>query len=124
MKKFYFVLAVGFILLFFLDNAFRVENRSLEMLIHNLVRFFAGFVFLGIWVWYEHKLRFKISMYIILSFIVADDIYDYIRDIDSLRPEVLIHDLFVILWGAMAGFFFVKYLNDKTIAESPKNLDK
>ena len=113
MQKLYLTLVVGFILLFFVDSAFRVEILNLEMFIHNLVRFFAGFVFLGIWGWYEHRLKFKISMYIILSFVIADDIYDYIRDIDSLRPEILLHDLFIVVWGAISGFFFVKYLREE-----------
>lgn len=100
----------GLIVLYFLDSAFKIENMNLEMFTHNLVRFFAGFVFLGIWVWYEHKLKFKIALYLILFFLISDDIFDYIRDVDSMSLEVFIHDFVVVLWGALSGFFFVKHI--------------
>jgi len=103
-------LIIGLILLYFLDAALRVENLNLEMLTHNLVHFFAGFVFLGIWVWYGHRLKLKVSMYIILVLLISDNIFDYIRDIDNLTFEMLIHNLFLVGWGAISGFFYTKYL--------------
>lgn len=108
MKVFYAVLGVGLILLYFLDAAFHIDSLTLEMLTHNLVRFFAGFGILGIWAWHQHKLEVKMSLYIILAFLISDDIFDYFRHIDNLNFEMLIHDVVVLFWGALAGFFFMR----------------
>ncbi len=113
MKLFFGCLFGGLVVLYFIDAALRVDNLNFEMFTHNLVRFFVGFLFLGIWVWYEHKLKFKISLYFILAFLVSDDIYDYIRDINNLSFEMMIHDFFVVIWGALVGLFFVKYFHQK-----------
>lgn len=113
MKTFLSSLFIGLILLYFLDISLRVGSLNLEMFIHNLVRFFTGFVFLGIWVWKKHKLKFKIAMYIILVFLISDDIFDYVRGINNLRLEILIHDFYVVVWGAVSGYFFSKYLHWK-----------
>ena len=115
MKIFSVCLFLGLIALNFIDVALRVENLNLEMFTHNLVRFFVGFLFLGIWVWYKQKLKFKVSLYLVLVILVSDDIYDYIRDINNLSFEMLIHDLYILIWGALSGFFFVKYLYRKTL---------
>lgn len=108
MKKFISSLLVGLILLYLVDIALRVNSLNLEMLIHNLVRFFAGFVILGIWIWDEHKIRLKISLYIILAFLISDDIFDYFRGIDNISVPMFLHDLYIVLWGAISGMFFVK----------------
>ncbi len=116
MKPLLLCIFPGLILLYFLDAALRVENLNLEMLTHNLVRFFTGFLFLGIWVWYEHKLKFKVSMYFILVFLISDDIFDYFRDIDNLSLEMILHDTFVLIWGAVTGYFFIKDVSKIKIA--------
>jgi hypothetical protein len=113
MKKLLVTLIIGLVLLYFLDTAFHIKNLNLEMLTHNLVRFFSGFVFLGIWVWYKHQMKLKISLYIILGFLISDVIFDFIREINNLSFEMLIHDLFIVVWGAISGFFFIKHLHSK-----------
>ncbi len=111
MKLFYAVLGMGVIVFYFVDSAFHIDTFSLEMLTHKLVRFFIGFAILSIWGWYEEKISIKIALYIILAFLVSDDIFDYIRDIDSLSFEMIIHDLLMLAWGAVAGFFFMRRLD-------------
>ena len=106
-------LIIGMIFLYFLDAAFQIDNLNMEMFTHNAVRFVTGFVFLGIWVWSKHKLRFKVAMYFILALLVSDDIVDYIRDINNLNLEMFIHDTFVLLWGAVIGFFHMRNLKRK-----------
>jgi hypothetical protein len=113
MNKFISSLLVGLILLYFVDIALRVHNLNLEMLTHNLVRFFAGFVILGIWVWDEHKIGLKVSLYIILAFLISDDIFDYIRGVDNISVPMFLHDLYIVFWGAISGLFFVKCLEWK-----------
>jgi hypothetical protein len=36
--------------------------------------------------------------------VLADDIWDYVRKIDSLTPEVMLHSIYMLLWGAVMGF--------------------
>lgn len=111
MRIFSTCLLTGLLILYFIDAALSIDNLSIEMLTHNLVRFFSGFVFLGIWNWYRHRLKLKVSLYLILIFLVSDDIYDYIRNIDTLNFEMLLHDLFIVIWGAVSGYFFIKSCN-------------
>ncbi len=115
MKSFLASIIFGLIFFYFLDIALRVDNLTMEMLIHNLIRFFVGFIFIGIWVWYKHALRFKVSLYIILGFLATDALIDYVRNIDNLNFVMYIHDMFMILWGSINGFFSIRYfhLNDK-----------
>ena len=111
MKSVYAVLFIGLIVFYFVDIAFHVDSFSMEMITHNLVRFFAGFGILGIWAWYEQKIEIKIALYIILVFLVSDDIFDYIRDINNFSFEMIIHDLLMLIWGAVAGFLFMRRLD-------------
>ncbi len=111
MKSFYAALFIGFIIFYFLDSAFHIDSFSLEMITHNLVRFFAGFGILGIWGWYEQRIEIKIALYILLVFLVSDDIFDYIRQVNSLSFEMIIHDLLMLIWGAIAGFLFMRRLD-------------
>ncbi len=108
MKLFYVVIGIGLIIFYFIDVAFHIDTFSLEMLAHKLAHFLVGFGVLGIWRWYEHKISIKIALYIILAFLVSDDIFDYIRDINNFSLEMIIHDLLMISWGAVAGFFFMR----------------
>ena len=111
MKIFSVCLLLGLVVLYFIDAALSIDNLNMEMFTHNLVRFFAGFIFLGIWVWYKHKLKFKVSLYIIVAFLVSDEIYDYFRNIDNFNFDMLLHDLVIVIWGAISGFFFSKFIN-------------
>ena len=74
----------------------------------------AGFVFLGIWVWYKHRLKLKVALYFVLALLVSDEIMDYLRDINNLRLETIIHDSFIVLWGALIGFFYMRGLKRKS----------
>jgi len=110
MKTFYACLVIGLVILNFIDAALEIDNLNREMLFHNLLRFSSGFVFLGIWNWYTHKLKIKAALYLIFAFMVSDGIFDYVRNIDNLTFEILFHDSYVVIWGALSGFFFEKWL--------------
>lgn len=105
---------IGLIVLYFMDSAFHIDNWSGEMFVHNIVRFVAGFVFLGIWVWYKHRLKLKVALYFVLALLVSDEIMDYMRDIDTLSLEMAIHDLFMVFWGSLIGFFYMRGLKRKS----------
>ncbi len=108
MRIFSTCLLLGLVILYFLGAAFKIDNLNMEMFLHNLGRFFSGFVFLGIWNWYKHRLKIKVALYLILAFIVSDYIFDYMRNLDNLTFEMLFQDSYIVIWGAISGFFFEK----------------
>ena len=109
MKLVGFITLAGLILLYFLDAAFKLQMMTPEMLIHIGIRYFAGFIILGIFVFYEHKIRFKSSVYIVLALVLSDDIFDYIRNVDSFKLEIIMLGAYMLIWGALTGFAFMKY---------------
>ena len=108
----------GMILLYFIDAALKVELLNLEMLAHSLIRFITGFLILGIWCLYAQKIKFKYSIYIILILLLADDIYDYYRAVDSLTPEIVLHSLYMLFWGACMGYIVMKYFRKEQQKEN------
>jgi hypothetical protein len=45
---------------------------------------------------------------VVLALVLADDVMDYYRHIDSFHVEVMLHSLFMLLWGAVTGYAFSK----------------
>ncbi|MBL1264205.1 hypothetical protein [Candidatus Methylomicrobium oryzae] len=110
MKLIGLILFLGLIALYFLDAAFRLEMLTLEMLGHIALRFFTGFLILGIGVFYEHVIRFKSSVFIILALLLGDDIFDYYRNVNSFTPEVILLSIYMLLWGALTGYVTMRYI--------------
>jgi hypothetical protein len=63
MKLISIVTIIGFILLYFVDAALKIAVFSQEMLIHSTLRFFTGFILIGIGVFYAHKIKLKNAVY-------------------------------------------------------------
>lgn len=108
------VFLAGLIALYFVDAAFKLNIFDTELFIHSLIRFVTGFLILGIAVFYAHVIRFKISIYIVLTLILADDVWDYCRHVDSFRPEVMLHSIYMLLWGALTGYVVMCQFKAKT----------
>jgi hypothetical protein len=102
----------GLMVLYFMDIAFRIEMMHWEMLIHSTIRFFIGFILLGIGVFYAHTLRFKSAVILVLALVLADDFIDYTRNVDSFSFEVMIHSVFMLLWGSLVGYLFMRNWRD------------
>ncbi|MDD5320346.1 MAG: hypothetical protein PHD43_06980 [Methylococcales bacterium] len=113
MKLVSLVMIAGLILLYFVDAALKIQLMNWEMLIHSALRFFTGFILLGIGVFYAHKLRLKSAVYLVLALILADDIMDYYRHVNSFNFEVLLHSIYMLLWGSLMGYVVMKYSKDK-----------
>ena len=113
MKTSVLVMIAGLILLYFVDAAFKIQIMNWEMLIHSALRFFTGFVLIGIGVFYAHKIRLKSAVYLILALVLADDIMDYFRKVDSFSFEVMLHSIYMLLWGSLMGYVFMKQSKDK-----------
>ncbi len=108
MKLISFVILAGLVVLYFMDAAFKLDFFNWEMLIHSGLRFFTGFILLGIGVFYAHTLKFKSAVLLVLALVLADDIVDYTRNIYSFSFEVMIHSIFMLLWGALVGYLVMK----------------
>jgi hypothetical protein len=113
MKAVGVVIVVGFILLYFVNAAFKVSIWQTELLIHSAIRFWAGFVAIGIWVFYKYRVRFSTVLYVVLALVLADDIWDYFRDINSFKPEAMLHSSYMLLWGALTGYVAARQLKNK-----------
>lgn len=113
MKSITVVIIVGLILLYFLDTALKISLLNQEMLIHSGIRFFTGFILIGIGVFYAHKIKFKTSVGLALALVLADDVYDYFRNIDSFNFEAMIHSVFFLIWGSILGYLFMKLAQRK-----------
>ena len=113
MKLVSLVMIAGLILLYFMDAAFKLQIMNWEMLIHSAIRFFTGFVLIGIGVFYAHKIKLKYAVYVILVLVLADDIIDYFRNVNSFSFEVMLHSVYMLLWGSLMGYVFMKQSKDK-----------
>ncbi|PKM10092.1 MAG: hypothetical protein CVV13_14370 [Gammaproteobacteria bacterium HGW-Gammaproteobacteria-3] len=111
-------IVIGLIMLFFLDAALKIENLNQEMLIHNTLRFFTGFFILGIRVWYKRSLKLGLALYIILALLLTDSIMDFLREINNFRLEMLFHDSFMVLWGAVIGYFYTPRIKKTSRCQS------
>jgi hypothetical protein len=108
MKLIGLVIVVGLVALYFMDIAFRINMLTWEMLIHSGLRFFTGFILLGIGVFYAHTLKLKSAVILVLLLVLADDIVDYTRNIYSFSFEVMIHSIFILLWGSLVGYLVMR----------------
>lgn len=108
MKLISSVMMLGLVLLYFMDIAFRINMLNLEMFIHSVIRFFIGFILLGAGVFYAHRLRFKTAVFVVLALVLADDIMDYFRNVDSFSFEIMFHGIYMLLWGSLVGYLFMR----------------
>jgi hypothetical protein len=102
------VIITGLILLYFIDMAFKLNPFNAEMLIHSGLRFVTGFLVLGIGVFYTGKIRLKFALALVLILALADDIWDYTRDVNSFSFEVMLHSIYMLLWGSLTGYVLLK----------------
>ncbi len=108
MKLVSIVILSGIILLYFIDSAFKLSPFNSEMFIHSGLRFMAGFLVLGIGVFYAHKIKLKFAIWFLIALALGDDIWDYTRNVNSFNFEVMLHSIYMMLWGALTGYVFMK----------------
>jgi len=120
MKLIGIVTLAGLILLYFVDAALKIHIMNGEMLIHSALRFFTGFILIGIGVFYAHKLSIKSAVYLILALVLADDIMDYFRKVNSFNFEVMLHGIYMLLWGSLMGYVFMRHAKHKADKPLPQ----
>lgn len=96
-------------LLYFIDAAFKISMLNLELFKHSLIRFAIGFFIVGIGFFYAHKIKLKTLIFLILGIVITDDVLDYLNNVDSFSPQIMLHSLFVLLWGSLIGYLTVKH---------------
>jgi hypothetical protein len=116
MKLVYIALSLGLIGLYFVNAALKIDIFNWENLIHSGIRFFSGFIILGIGYFYAHKMALKIALSSVFALILADDILDYVRQVDSFSAEFILHGLYMLFWGSVMGYLTIRALK-KTAGE-------
>ena len=104
------VIIAGVIALYFLDSALKIALFSEEMLMHSAIRFFIGLFLIGIGVFFSHKIKLKNALYLVVALFLLDDILDYYRDVESFRFEVMIHGVFMLVWGSAIGYVLMRQI--------------
>jgi hypothetical protein len=117
MKSVSISIIMGLILLYFVNAAVKIDIFNWEMLIHSGIRFFTGFIILGIGYFYEHKIKLKVSLYLVLAIVLADDVSDYYRDVTKFSDKLMLHNIFMLLWGAFVGYLSIRYVKGKIDSE-------
>ena len=110
MKLVNIAIIVGLILFYFVNAALKIDIFNWEMLIHSGIRFFTGFIILGIGYFYEHKIKLKISVYLVLALVLADDVLDYYRDVSRFSVELILYGVYMLAWGSLVGYLFIKHI--------------
>lgn len=113
MKAIGSVIVAGLIGLYFVNAAFKVEIFEKEILIHSAIRFFTGFFLIGVLFLYAHKIKLKSLIYLVLALVLADDVLDYFRNINSFSAEAILHSFYMLFWGSMAGYIVMKQIRKR-----------
>jgi hypothetical protein len=76
---------------------------DLHWSIHAGIRFLIGFILLGVSFFYAHSLKFKTAVYITACIVATDYIYDYNAQAYRLNFEIILHGIFMMIWGGNFG---------------------
>jgi hypothetical protein len=117
MKSVNIAFFIGLLLLYFVNAALKVDLFNWEMLIHSGIRFFSGFIILGIGCFYAHKIKLTVSLYVVLALILADDVMDYYRHTTRFSVEMILYGIYMLAWGSVVGYFTMKYMKGKIDGE-------
>lgn len=108
MKLVYIALIAGLVGLYFVNAALKIDIFNWENFIHSGIRFFSGFIILGMGYFYSHKPKLKIALSIVFALILTDDILDYLRHVKSFTPEFILHGFYMLAWGSCMGFLTMR----------------
>jgi len=116
MKMLIFSFIVGAFSLYFLNIAIlKTPLLDLHWSVHAGVRFLIGFILLGVSYFYAHAIKFKTAVYITACIVVMDYIYDYYAQAHRFNFEIILHGIFMMVWGAILGYLTAKYIKEKSM---------
>ena len=114
MKLLIFFILIGTVMLYFINIAIlKTPILDYDWSIHASLRFFVGFFILGISCFYTNAVNFKKAIYITAGIVIADYIYDYYVQAYRLKLEIILHGIFMIVWGAVLGYLTARYIKGK-----------
>ncbi len=114
MKILVFSFIIGIISLYFLNIALlKTPILTLDWSIHAGLRFLVGFLVLGVSCFYAEAITFKKALYITACIITADYIYDYFSQTYKFQFEIILHGIFMMVWGAVLGYLTAKYIKGR-----------
>lgn len=109
-----FSFMVGIALLYFLNIAV-LKNPLLDLhwSIHAGLRFSIGFIVLGVSYFYAHAVKFKSAVCITACIVTIDYLYDYYVQGHRFNFEIILHGIFMMIWGAILGYLAAKYIKER-----------
>jgi len=114
MKMLAFSFIVGIVLLYFLNIALlKTPILNLDWSIHAGLRFLIGFFVLGVSSFYARVIKFKRAVYITACIVTIDYLYDYYIQAYKLNFEIILHGIFIMIWGAILGYLTAKYIKER-----------
>jgi hypothetical protein len=114
MKMLVFSFIVGIVLLYFLNIALlKAPILNLDWSIHAGIRFLIGFIVLGVSSFYMQAIKFKRAVYITVCIVTIDYLYDYYTQAYKLNFEIILHGIFMMIWGAILGYLTAKYIKER-----------
>jgi hypothetical protein len=108
MKWISFTALLGFIILYFIDAAFKLSIFNGELFVHSAIRFVTGFILVGVGVFYTHKLGLKSAAFLILAIVLTDDVLDFFRKVEDFRFEIILLSIYMLAWGSVMGYVCMK----------------
>jgi hypothetical protein len=115
MKMLIFSFIVGVFLLYFLNIAIlKTPVLDLHWSVHAGLRFLIGFIILGVSCFYAQAIKFKTAVYITACIVTMDYFYDYYALAHRLKLEIILHGIFMMIWGAILGYLTTKYIKEQS----------
>lgn len=113
MKIIVFSIIAGSVLLYFLNIALLgIPMLNLDWIFHAGLRFLAGFFVLGVSFFYVKAFSFKHALYITAFIVMADYLYDYSTEAYRLNFQIILHGIYMLIWGALLGYLTARYIKE------------
>ncbi|MDX8127328.1 hypothetical protein QLH52_08555 [Methylomonas sp. OY6] len=114
MKMLSFSFILGLALLYFMNLAIlKTAILSSEWSIHAGTRFLVGFFIMGVSYFYAKSLSFKTTLKLILIIVTLDYLYDYYIEAYRLNFEIILHGIYMLVWGALMGYLAARYWQNR-----------
>lgn len=114
MKMLSFIFILGAVFLYFINIAIlKTAIPNMEWSIHAGTRFLIGFFVMGVSYFFAKVLSFKQALKLTLIIVILDYIYDYYIESYRLNFEIIMHGIYMLVWGSLMGYLTGKYMRDK-----------
>lgn len=110
MKMLGFAFIIGLIFLYFMNMALlKTAILDTEWSIHAGIRFLVGFFVMGVNYFHTKALSFKRAVKLTLVIVILDYFFDYYVEAYRLNFEIILHGIYMLVWGALMGYLTAKY---------------